>query len=744
MYFPNETRPYRLALLSILLAATTLASAQEPQMRSSRFKAPPERTLVLICNTANDFFVYEVSADERYALQGLTQLPPPLLLQDRDAFPAAALLAYDTLTCVLGLPRENARLLLYHDDEPGNSGCEVPIRTPDDDQNGDEWISHTLPSIAATNALYGCDGVPASGDEPLIEHETLVQGDGGVTKANLRSALDELARRTFANDKIFIYLIDHGADEVDGGSGALYFEDHDPADPEDDFVTGTELDQWLDESFSNFHLPKVMTLLVDCCYAEAFLQPILAGAGQGTRIGVASSAWNRPSLYHLESMFYPALFQAGPQTWPVYPGFGPVPDTPAGSVFFWPFWQHVALGASVYEACDRAVNFRPTPIWLGNSTVLELQRPVLVDPRFPSAYTSRTVTTSAQTRWRDFEWRPQGDYALVVGDGGLIAQYRWNQNLAGFAGDYELVTLSQNSAFPLYQVCWSVDGQFALAVGAQGQVYHVDHQPFGPLVTQIGAQAPFQTTTWYGDAATPPTGPMNLDDGIDMVLVGSGGAIGLYDAQTMTVAAAAVQGNSTQTFYGCDVNPLMGYAPPDYPCDFDEVWDEVLVAGQGGAWRYEYRNGWRDSNCGTTTSHAETLVQVLADAQLGLRRVKWQPHQQDEAVCVGWRNGSGAIARIGANNQWTTQLVSEVDALYDVDFDPDGEYVVCGGMDLTVLRVELDQLADYQILMQSSTFDVMGIDWRSTNTQVTAAAMNPDVTFGVVTLIEEIVPVLGF
>lgn len=723
---------------SATLATLSAAGAQAPM------NWPPPttnqgKTLVLICCTANDFYNYEVAPSEWTWFDYEVQPPPGKAPQDRDGFPAMALKAYETLRWGRGVPAGQFMTLLFHDDELGNSLCEVPVTGgPDNDVQGDEWINFELPTVVR-NALWGPDGVQNTADDPILDYETLVVGQGPnqVTKDNLRAAIADLAADVTPSDKVFIYLVDHGLNAQGAGGGRYYFEAGDATpDPNDDYVTGDEFDGWLDQDFAGGHRPLVLVVMADFCFAQAFLQPVLAiesGAEQW-RIGVASSGTNHLSWYHLESMFYPALGQNPP----IYPGAGPVAGTPAGSHFFWPFWQHVALGATVQEAFDRAVNFAPA--FVGTSVLLN-QGPWLQDRGLAESYRHREVATSGTENWIDIEWRPQGDYALVVGSNAYVGKYAWNA-LAGAAGDYQLARL-YSSGNSLEQVAWHESGEFALAVGFSGLVLRIDHNGGAPAVSVVNPPAQFATTTWKGCAATPSWTQLSFD-GYDFVLVGFSGEIGYYQAGTRALVAAQAQGSASNAFLGCDVNPLEMWTNPSYPCDWTTGTTEVLIVGVTGAWQLRYTTGWRDPNCGQPTFHSETLTKVLDRPAAVLRRVKWHPLQNDFALCVGEEGGLGLAARLDAADRWNVRAVPETTGLNDLDFKPDLAYALAGGDDRTYVALpgKSAPLGSYRVLATIYGRDFYGLDWRPTNSQATAAAQR--LSTGTRTSVDEFIQQLDF
>ncbi|MFQ5749360.1 MAG: hypothetical protein ACE5H3_07890 [Planctomycetota bacterium] len=685
-------------------------------------------TWLLVCNTANDFHPspdgnpYEVNKTEieQFNYESGLNLPLPqglpLLLQDRDGFPAMPLMAWDTARA-LGIPERRIVLGVFHDDEAGNSACETALWNPDNNANGDEWIAWLPGPVPPPNVLYGPDNQPATGDEPQIDLETrdVVLGPNQVTKAGLRAALQQLAGRVFPEDRVFIYLVDHGADPNRLNGGALYFEagEATPADPSDDKVTGAEFDQWLDLYFAGQHKPASMVVMADFCFSEAFLQPALVreGNGEGRRAGVAASAFNQLSWYHLECMFYGVLV-GNP---PVYPGLGALPFTPAGSIFFWPFWMHFANGSGVEQAFDRAVNH--VPPFFGGGTALAIQEPVLIDRRAPRDFQTRSVATGLDERCRDVEWRPQGDYAVVVGANGFSGQYGWNA-AHGLYGDWELSTLSDGGNEMFEQVAWESGGNYALAVGWGGAVFRIDHNGGSPQVVQVVSPA----INWNGCATIPSHLSLYQDKGYEIVLVGNAGEVAFYKGNTGQIVLSALQGPSQ--FVGCAANPLQTFQGPQNPCDFMRLTDEILITGNGGAWKFSFTFGFRDPNCGDPTMETESLVQVLNRPGLWLRRAKWDSRNNDKALCVGCWNGSGVLARLGAGDLWRIHSVPSVSCLRDLDFKPDDAYALCGGDQRSWYRVPIGHLRQCTLLKRDGARQILGLDWRPTNSQATAAAAN--------------------
>jgi hypothetical protein len=111
------------------------------------------------------------------------------------------------------------------------------------------------------------------------------------------------------------------------------------------------------------------------------------------------------------------------------------------------------------------------------------------------------------------EWRPQGDYGLVVGEGGFIAK-------TTFQGG---TMISSPGSEDLFDVSWASDGTYALICGAGGKVLRYNHG--ATTTTSIGSGL-MGLIDLYGVSVKPGTN--------DALAVGDGGHIWLYRSGVWT------------------------------------------------------------------------------------------------------------------------------------------------------------------------------------------------------------------
>jgi PKD repeat protein len=101
----------------------------------------------------------------------------------------------------------------------------------------------------------------------------------------------ENTRWTFTNwihtaDKLFVYLVDHGARDF---SGSSYFRLNSA-----ELLPARDIDGWLDAFQDTYH--KDVTIVVDCCYAASLLSE-LSYTGAAKRIVLAASGENEPAYF---------------------------------------------------------------------------------------------------------------------------------------------------------------------------------------------------------------------------------------------------------------------------------------------------------------------------------------------------------------------------------------------------------------------------------------------------------------
>jgi hypothetical protein len=311
----------------------------------------------LICVSANDFWPQEANETEMNETEW-GGMGPDLIMQDRDGFPAAGLLAYYELRDHLGYKDSNIIFMLWHDDEPGNTKCEKNQQGKwiDDDDGEDEWIS----IFGNNNHLHGPDGIQGNQDDPVIDVD-----NKQVTKDRLETEITVTLENMISNAQwsadVLIYLVGHGGvpNPSKPKEAAYYFEAGDSTPSgKDDYVTEKELSQWLNQ-ISCYR----MTILIDTCYAEN----IISSQIQGQRILVGASGHDIKAKFWMEARTSPKLF--------------------AGSWFFNPFWSALGNDKTIKQAYNAGwfyilysymIDPGPPPVFLVVIVGL-VQQPVLID-----------------------------------------------------------------------------------------------------------------------------------------------------------------------------------------------------------------------------------------------------------------------------------------------------------------------------------------------------------------------------
>jgi hypothetical protein len=83
-----------------------------------------------------------------------------------------------------------------------------------------------------------------------------------------------------------------------------------------------------------------------------------------------------------------------------------------------------------------------------------------------NATSSLSVSTGQNRTLSCVAWRPDGSYALIVGDGGTLIKY---------SPKYGMMFLDSGTGENLTSVSWKPDGKFALIAGCNGMILRFDH-----------------------------------------------------------------------------------------------------------------------------------------------------------------------------------------------------------------------------------------------------------------------------
>ena len=209
-----------------------------------------------------------------------------------------------------------------------------------------------------------------------------------------------------------------------------------------------------------------------------------------------------------------------------------------------------------------------------------------------SAFTS--LFTGTDRRLRDVGWKPDGSYALVVGQGGTVLKY----------DNTSFIPVDSGTNLDLFSVSWKPDGSYALITGRAGWVLKYDGKSFTTVTSGAGPN--------LLDVAWKP-------DGSYALIVGSNGYLRKYDGTSLTdlkpnwghYSAVAFKPDGTQALIadtsapGTKVETFDGFSFVSVPTGAisnlrDVAWKSDgsygLVVGSGGAvFKYD-----ADSTAGNT------------------------------------------------------------------------------------------------------------------------------------------------
>lgn len=697
--------------------------------RQAAPSARPPRSWALVVNSANNFYPYEVHGQEQSELVQIVGIPLAQALKDRDGFPAQALQAHQVLRNTLGYQENRITLMLFHDDELGNTKCEPPVAFPDNDLvNGsvDEFVDILGLPLAplpggGTNHLYGPNGIAGTADDPQIDFQ-----NAQVTKANLQQAIVQLGINAAPGDRVLIYLIDHGLNSVGQINGRFYFEvGLGTPDPSDDFLTADDFDTWLDNAFCSKGLAQLV-ILADFCESAAFVGPLMTDEScqESTRVAVSATdvqklAWYTTDAYLLRRLPAP----------PAFPLF-------SGSMFFHPFWVAIQNGKGVQEAYDSAWNAPdnwPVPI----VHVGAEQAPMLFENTMASKVEFALMTPGGAQIWYDVQWKPDSEFALAVGTQGVVDQYY--PNAVGNAYQTLRLRPANMANAHLRAVAWDPYGTEALIVGnslnnvvGNNSTVLKYNGAFSPVPPVALNQA---TVDLYGVAFSPPASQAR-DHGVRALIVGDLGTILAYDGvnnyRKIVPGGACSWTAINAPFRDVAFNPYQTYTPAPNPGAPSITTTEATIVGLGGAWKYEFRS-YQYAGQPSLDYTCERVSTILQNNGYELWGVAWDPLGNDVALMCGrtvpnpFGSIRGSIVRLdpGDNLTFASDVLDET--LYDVDWKPSGGPAVMCGTGGAILRHTGTAVGSYERWDPATTpavptnVTLWGIDYRPIGSHAIAA-----------------------
>lgn len=322
----------------------------------------------------------------------------------------------------------------------------------------------------------------------------------------------------------------------------------------------------------------------------------------------------------------------------------------------------------------------PTPTPMPTPTDTPLPTPTASPTPVPLTFTS--LFSGTTNRLRDAGWRPDGSYALVVGDGGTILKY----DGAAFT------PLTSGTTLNLYSVSWKPDGSYALITGGGGGSRKLLLKYDGNSLVTItsGSGGDFLGSTWK-------------PDGSYAVIVGYNGFVQKYDGANFTDLEPTWGHYSAVAFRPDGSQALIADtgAPNTKVERFDGVSFTSLSTGissnlQGVAWRPDGAYSLVVGTGGAVLKYdGNTTTALDSGIQRQFYAVGWR-RDSSLALIVGGRLGD--IFRRGESESGTVLTydgdgfeslsLGELDskAFFGLGWKPDGSYALIVGSGGTVLQ----------------------------------------------------------
>ncbi|MBI4332773.1 MAG: SBBP repeat-containing protein [Chloroflexi bacterium] len=275
-------------------------------------------------------------------------------------------------------------------------------------------------------------------------------------------------------------------------------------------------------------------------------------------------------------------------------------------------------------------------------------------PPLPAGLT--VLTSGANASLRDVGWKPDGSYALIVGNGGTVLKY----DGASFT------SLTSGTTMDLFSISWKPDGGYALITGGYGGTQKLVLKYDGDSFTTIASDS----GSWVYDGAWKP-------DGSYAIVVGYNGFVQKYDGTSLSDLAPPSGSYSAVAF-----NP----AAPRY----------ALITDTSATNRRILRF---DGNTSTFTS-------ISSPVSGNLQGVSWA--LDNTATIVG----SGGHVLVYDGGSLTALNSGTSETLSDVAWKGDGGYALIVGSAGTILK-----FTGFTFQSISWGFaSLSGVDWKRDGT----------------------------
>jgi len=326
----------------------------------------------------------------------------------------------------------------------------------------------------------------------------------------------------------------------------------------------------------------------------------------------------------------------------------------------------------------------PTPAPPPLPTTTPTPAPTLTPTDLPSATLAPTVVpapgftslfTGTDRRLMDVGWKPDGSYALVVGQGGTVLTY---DNTA-------FALVDSGTKLDLFGVSWKPDGSYALITGRGGWLLKYDGASFTPVNSGGGPN--------LLDVAWKP-------DGSYAVIVGSNGYVRKYDGVSLTnlnpnwghYSAVAFNPGGNQALIADTSDPGTKVETFD-GSSFVSVGTGTISSLKDVAWKPDGSYGLVVGSAGTvlkydaTTTTGNTITVLDSGTKRQLLGVAWI-WDGSRALLVGGSLPAGS----GEGSETSTVLVydgaefqtiysggDDPKTLFGVGWNPDGSYALIVG-----------------------------------------------------------------
>jgi photosystem II stability/assembly factor-like uncharacterized protein len=302
------------------------------------------------------------------------------------------------------------------------------------------------------------------------------------------------------------------------------------------------------------------------------------------------------------------------------------------------------------------------------------------DLAFVSYDNSTLISTGTTKTLRGVSWKPDGSYALIVGENGTILKYDGNK--------FTTVKGSTNySNFDLYSVAWAPSGDYALIVGEYiakshlGAILRYDNAT--DTITNLSSEVAKNGTSSMLQ------GIMWSPDGSYAMIVGDSGSVLTYNG--VEVRNLSFKSGTEKNLYGITWNRKGTFS--------------VCVGYAGTVLMY-------------LSGSFSDMISYNIDAGAGiswLRSIAWKPND-DYGIIVGSRgtilkyDGSGYKTKTAVDSTKYSDVTWRNTHLNNISWRPDSKYAIIVGEKGTILKYGNE--SSIETLSTDVNTDLFSISWK--------------------------------